>query len=1321
MKKNTVSINKRGEKARQVFNFCFVKTVAILFCVGFLFYCGEKPVYAATDCTNTGVTGISQTECEALIALYDDTNGSSWTNSSNWNTASAVITWYGVAVTAGHVTTLNLNSNNLVGAIPSEIGSLTSLTSLNFSLNQLSGSVPTAIGNLTKLVTLNLYANQLSGSIPTEISSLTLLTTIYLHSNSFTGTIPDIFGGMTSLATLYLSANTSLSYGSLPSNLPASLVTLVAASSKLSGEIPASICNMTGLVTLSLYDNQMTGSIPSCFSNLTSLVTLNIYTNLLTGTIPSGLSSTLRTLSVYGNQLSGTIPADIASIPLTTFKIQNNNFVFSNFESQFGTYNGYGTFTYSPQSKVDTVRTITVIEGQSLSITPSVAANTNDIYQWYKDSVAISGATSRVYTKAETDASDIGVYTYTITNSVVGSLTLQSNNITINITPSPPTADSVYYIVGANSTWVRGAISSNKDIAQNYVTFGATNNQTFNFGTAYIISSSTPNSTTKYTAGTSIATSGDDATPINTLNAGYFMSGHGLNSPVVTSVGHDKTSDDIGSTWSDGTYQFILAGISGNALTFYSIPSGSPWSVRTSVLGTLIHVTGSTHTSNITVTSQAAAQQYPAVKNVVYHILADGTTEITNGDSGYADYVDISEEFDLIDPSTIDRTNNPFVWNDATGVWMHVKNVFHTTAGRTIVHSTYEIESPINLGYFGIIQVGPLSAPSYDHQYFYVPKTKPIGEYDFEAPQLLDSAPASQVTFDSASIDDADNPPDRQIVFFKNDEDSNYDIGFAFGYSPYGATAAASRNCASYANGCWWIYTTKKTYPVMVGGLGVVNNVTYDAYAYRQWIDPTLYDVNKSVYWNDQGDHDLVYVDYHRSASSDETALPSEFIGKAIKVVDSLNIQTPAAIIPANGNLSLSTTGANTYGYAVFELTTAPSTPVSPAFSTATSTTSLVANWTSGGSTGDNGYTLDISAANDCTSFINATSGLATSTVTYSKTGLVSNTKYCFRVAATSDSLATSAYATSSAKYTLADTPTNLSASLSYNNITLSVDSFSNHTSGLSGYYFSRSGANSGWIQTNSWQDTGLSCGNTYTYSVKYRNGDGVETDSVSITKSTGGCGGGVSAGWSNLPTTPIGGFKVLVNSGDNTTANRIINLNFNASPDVKKMAISLTGDFSDAVQEDYQPTKQFDICSKFGGFIKNPICPPGQYMVYIKFYTVYGTASSVVSQKINLVAAPSKNISAVLQNLLSSSAIFKNNFSLGTQSKDVRRLQELLATKLEIYPEGLVTGYFGVLTKKAIQRFQLKYNVVSSRFDAGFGLVGPKTRAKLKEAFNNI
>lgn len=57
-----------------------------------------------------------------------------------------------------------------------------------------------------------------------------------------------------------------------------------------------------------------------------------------------------------------------------------------------------------------------------------------------------------------------------------------------------------------------------------------------------------------------------------------------------------------------------------------------------------------------------------------------------------------------------------------------------------------------------------------------------------------------------------------------------------------------------------------------------------------------------------------------------------------------------------------------------------------------------------------------------------------------------------------------------------------------------------------------------------------------------------------------------------------------------------------------------------------------------------------------------------------------------------------------------------------EIYPEGLTTGYFGILTQSAIQRFQCEHNIIceGSPQTTGYGLVGPKTRQKLNEIFGS-
>jgi len=79
---------------------------------------------------------------------------------------------------------------------------------------------------------------------------------------------------------------------------------------------------------------------------------------------------------------------------------------------------------------------------------------------------------------------------------------------------------------------------------------------------------------------------------------------------------------------------------------------------------------------------------------------------------------------------------------------------------------------------------------------------------------------------------------------------------------------------------------------------------------------------------------------------------------------------------------------------------------------------------------------------------------------------------------------------------------------------------------------------------------------------------------------------------------------------------------------------------------------------------------------------------------------------------------VFQKNLYFGIRGNDVLELQKLLAQDKEVYPEGITSGYFGTLTRKAVQNFQKKYGIVSSGSEqtTGFGLVGPKTRIKLNE-----
>lgn len=68
-----------------------------------------------------------------------------------------------------------------------------------------------------------------------------------------------------------------------------------------------------------------------------------------------------------------------------------------------------------------------------------------------------------------------------------------------------------------------------------------------------------------------------------------------------------------------------------------------------------------------------------------------------------------------------------------------------------------------------------------------------------------------------------------------------------------------------------------------------------------------------------------------------------------------------------------------------------------------------------------------------------------------------------------------------------------------------------------------------------------------------------------------------------------------------------------------------------------------------------------------------------------------------------------------GFSGDDVKTLQEWLARDKDVYPEGIVSGYYGHLTEKAVKKFQKKYGIEQ------VGIFGPKTRAQLERLFGTL
>ena len=245
-------------------------------------------------------------EREALIAIYNQTNGGAWGINTNWCTttpcpaelptfsapgtecfdaAQTGTGWYGVECDdlKAHVAFINLSANHLAGPLPS-IAALTHLEGLSIESNHLSGPLPELSG-FTALQFFAADANDFSGPIP-DLQELTALEVFSIGNNRLSGPLPSV-AGLSALQVFTVEAN------------------------ELTGGIP-SFSGLTHLIGINLSRNQLTGPIPDLFG-LASLEWFFGYGNRLTGSIPD-LPSTLSQFRVGNNALSGPVPAAAANL-----------------------------------------------------------------------------------------------------------------------------------------------------------------------------------------------------------------------------------------------------------------------------------------------------------------------------------------------------------------------------------------------------------------------------------------------------------------------------------------------------------------------------------------------------------------------------------------------------------------------------------------------------------------------------------------------------------------------------------------------------------------------------------------------------------------------------------------------------------------------------------------------------------------------------------------------------------------------------------------------------------------------------------------------
>ncbi len=107
--------------------------------------------------------------------------------------------------------------------------------------------------------------------------------------------------------------------------------------------------------------------------------------------------------------------------------------------------------------------------------------------------------------------------------------------------------------------------------------------------------------------------------------------------------------------------------------------------------------------------------------------------------------------------------------------------------------------------------------------------------------------------------------------------------------------------------------------------------------------------------------------------------------------------------------------------------------------------------------------------------------------------------------------------------------------------------------------------------------------------------------------------------------------------------------------------------------------------------------------------------------------SVPNQNIQNVPAGACSGISLINRSLSKGMSDADtggqITLLQRFLANDIAVYPEGTVSGYFGALTERAVERWQIKNGVVTSGTSqtTGLGVVGALTRAAMLTSCSSL
>ena len=434
----------------------------------------------------------------------------------------------------------------------------------------------------------------------------------------------------------------------------------------------------------------------------------------------------------------------------------------------------------------------------------------------------------------------------------------------------------------------------------------------------------------------------DNISATNLNNVGFIGANHGLyRNNKATVPSHGKSYEDIGSKWSiDDKIYVLIQIIDSNTLGLLPMYTTDADGIKhfegtLNASDVLQHVSGATHTSDITISSSTIGYWQPIEKIVKRGCYVDGK-EVSVSGTYEGSVFDLIEVYDVIDPASFldaviaavgTLTSNPLPKNFSNlNSWLRYSNDYRfSEGGLNVLLIDWIAMSKINFNMFFPLDVKPMvdNALGGGLQY-YLPKALPIIKngvtYDYRIPASF-STVAAPLTWVPDYWENPLLPPDRGIEFIDNG--TKRIIGLHHGYV-FNQGVACGVNRKDYLRDAWWINDTRAVYNGALEGVKIGNihekGTHYGLCCYRKYEDYTdnpsglislsQFEVNGRYY---------VYADFE-AAGEYELKIPAKWQGKELKILEKSDNVELISSMSVSPMLAIVSSASPMYGYVVLEI-----------------------------------------------------------------------------------------------------------------------------------------------------------------------------------------------------------------------------------------------------------------------------------------------------------------------------------------------------------------------------------------------------------------